>query len=101
MSTTSTTKFSTRITTTSTTSHTSATSTTSNHRVKERVVAVVLAKPKIRLITLVEEIRRELGEELRWEELRWEELVEAVVEELVEEGVLELESWPWGLAAGF
>ena len=90
MSTTSTTKFSTRITTTS---HTSA---TSNHRVKERVVAVVLAKPKIRLITLVEEIRRELGEELRWEEL-----VEAVVEELVEEGVLELESSPWGLAAGF
>ena len=93
MSTTSTTKFSTRITTTS---HTSATSTTSNHRVKERVVAVVLAKPKIRLITLVEEIRRELGEELRWEEL-----VEAAVEELVEEGVLELESSPWGLAAGF
>ena len=70
--------------------------TTSTKLVKERVVAVVLAMPKIRLITLVEEIRRELEEA---KELRGE--VEELVDEMVDEGMLELEYQPWGLGTGF
>ena len=80
----------------STTSTTSSTPTTSSQLVKERVVAVVLAKPKIRLISLVEEIRRELEEA---KELRGE--VEELVDEMVDEGMLELEYQPWGLGTGF